>query len=100
MKHGVIVRHLLMPGGLLEAKMIVKDLYQRYKDQVYFSLLNQYTPLTEHLKDYPKLRERVREREYQELVDYACHLGISKGYMQEGEAISESFIPAFDFRGV
>ncbi len=100
MKHGVIVRHLLMPGGLLEAKMIVKDLYQSYKDQVYFSLLNQYTPLTEHLKDYPKLRERVREREYQELVEYACHLGISKGYMQEGEAISESFIPAFDFRGV
>ena len=35
---GVIVRHLLMPHGLLEAKMIVKELYRAYKDTVYLSL--------------------------------------------------------------
>ena len=100
MKRGVIVRHLLMPGKLLSAKMIVKYLYETYGDSIYISLMNQYTPLTKHLKDFPELSHNVSEREYDELVDYAYDLGVRNGFIQEGGTVSESFIPAFDFEGV
>ena len=97
---GVIVRHLLMPHGLLEAKMIVKELYRTYKDGIYLSLMNQYTPITAHLKDYPELRKGPSEAEYTDLIEYALALGVTNAYMQEGGTVSESFIPAFDGTGV
>lgn len=100
MKRGVIVRHLLMPGKLLSAKMIIKYLYEKYGDSIYISLMNQYTPLKEHIKDFPELSQNVSDREYDELVDYAYDLGIRNGFIQEGGTVSESFIPAFDFEGV
>jgi putative pyruvate formate lyase activating enzyme len=100
MKRGVIVRHLLMPGKLLSAKMIIKYLYETYGDSIYISLMNQYTPLTKHLKDFPELSHNVSEREYDELVDYAYDLGVRNGFIQEGGTVSESFIPEFDFEGV
>lgn len=95
---GVIVRHLLMPGGLLEAKLIIKTLYEEYGDDIIFSLMNQYTPIHENLKDFPKLDRPVTEREYDELIEYALSLGIKNAYMQEGGTVSESFIPEFDRR--
>ena len=99
-RKGVIVRHLLMPHGLLEAKMIVKELYQRYGDGIYLSLMNQYTPIAAQLKAYPELQKAVAEAEYTELIEYALSLGITHAYMQEGGTVSESFIPAFDGTGV
>ena len=97
---GVIVRHLLMPHGLLEAKMIVKELYHSYGDAVYLSLMNQYTPIMEHLKRYPELQKGPSEAEYTDLIEYTLALGVKNAYMQEGGTVSESFIPAFDGTGV
>ena len=45
MKQGVIVRHLLLPGHLKNAKAVVKYVYETYGNSVYLSLMNQYTPL-------------------------------------------------------
>lgn len=98
-KNGVIVRHLLMPGMLIQAKMIVKYLYETYKDNIYISLMNQYTPNGE-LEDYPEINRKVAEWEYKSLIEYADKLGVVNGYIQEGETASESFIPDFDLTGV
>lgn len=98
-KNGVIVRHLLMPGMLIQAKMIVKYLYDTYKDSIYISLMNQYTPNGE-LRDYPEIDRKVTKREYKSLIEYADKLGVVNGYIQEGETASESFIPEFDLTGV
>ena len=101
LRRGVVVRHLLMPGMLIQAKMIVKYLYEKYGDSIYISLMNQYTPDEERLRDkYPEISRRVKEYEYKSLVDYAAELGVSKGFMQVGETAEESFIPAFDLSGV
>ncbi len=101
MKKGVIVRHLLLPGMLIQAKMIVKYLYEKYGDSIYISLMNQYTPVAGLPSEkYPELGRRVTEYEYKSLVDYAARLGVTKGFMQIGETAKESFIPAFDCRGI
>ncbi|MCR5773724.1 MAG: radical SAM protein [Lachnospiraceae bacterium] len=96
---GVIVRHLLMPGMLIQAKLIVRYLHDRYGDDIYISLLGQYTPNGE-LKDHPEIDRPVTEREYHSLVDFARYLGVEKAYVQTGEAVGESFIPEFDLKGV
>lgn len=96
---GTVVRHLLLPGCLFDAKEIVKYLLDTYGDKIYISLMSQYTP-AQRLPDYPELGQKVREEEYEALVDYAIELGINLGFIQDGEAAKESFIPAFDGYGI
>lgn len=99
MEKGVIVRHLLMPGMLIQAKMIVKYLYDRYGDSIYISLMNQYTP-NGQLDGYEEINKKVTDRDYKSLIDYAASIGVTNGFMQVGETASESFIPPFDLSGV
>lgn len=98
MQKGVIVRHLLLPGHLKNAKSVVQYVYESYGDKVYLSLMNQYTPLPQ-VKDFPEINRKVTEAEYEELVNYAIELGVEHGFIQEGETAEESFIPAFDNEG-
>lgn len=97
---GVVVRHLLLPGQLIQAKLIVRYLYETYGDNIFISLMSQYTPNHEVLLEYPEIDRKVTGREYRSLIDYAAELGVTRGFMQEGEAASESFIPPFDGSGV
>ena len=98
MKRGIIVRHLLLPGQMKNAKDVVQYVYETYGDQVFLSLMNQYTPLP-HVEKYPELNRRITEEEYDELVDYAIELGVENGFIQEGETAEESFIPEFNEEG-
>lgn len=99
MQRGVIVRHLLLPGFLGNAKAVVEYVYGEYGDSVILSLMNQYTPL-DNVKDIPELNRKVTEEEYDELIDFACDLGVENAFIQEGGTAEESFIPAFDFEGL
>lgn len=98
-KKGVIVRQLLLPGQLQDAKEIIKYLYDTYGNQIYLSLMSQYTPL-EHVEKYPELNRKVSRRNYESYVDYAIEIGIENGYIQEEDVAEESFIPCFDGEGV
>lgn len=99
MKKGMIVRHLILPGCTKDSKDVLRYIYENYGDAVYISIMNQYTPLR-NVNNIEKLNRRVTDAEYEEVVDYACELGIINGFVQEGEAASESFIPQFDGEGV
>ena len=95
MKRGVIVRILILPGHVEDAKKLVHYLYTTYHDTIIISLMNQYTPLKKFDK-YPNLERKVNDQEYQEVIDYALDLGVTYAFIQEGETQSESFIPNFD----
>ena len=99
MQRGVIVRHLLLPGHVREAKKVVGYLHETYGDQIYISMMNQYTPMSEKFAD-PNLNRRVTKREYERLLDYAAEIGVENGFYQEGATADESFIPEFDYEGV
>ena len=99
MKRGVIVRHLILPGHIKESKKAIRYLYETYGDQIYISIMNQYTPLKQ-VEKYPEINRKVTDKEYDEVVDYAIELGVVNGFIQEGETASESFIPEFDCEGV
>ena len=97
MRRGVIVRILLLPSHLAEAKLNLKYLYERYKDRIYLSLMSQYTPPLGMKKP---LNRRVSVSEYDELVNYALKLGVKNAFIQERSSAAESFIPPFDNTGV
>lgn len=95
MKRGVIVRILILPGHVEDAKRLVHYLYTTYHDTIIISLMNQYTPLKK-FDNYPNLNRKVSDDEYQKVIDYAIDLGVKYAFIQEGETQSESFIPNFD----
>lgn len=98
MEKGIIVRILLLPGLLEDAKKTVEYLYKTYKNNIYISIMNQYTPIRQ--TEFEELNQTVKESDYEELINYAYDLGIRNAFIQESGAISESFVPKFDKRGV
>lgn len=94
---GVIVRILLLPGHVAEAKLILKYLVDTYGDSIYVSLMNQYTPM-QGMK--PPLNRKVTREEYRQLIDYAERLGLKNGFTQDFGTAEESFIPPFDESGL
>lgn len=98
-KKGVIVRQLLLPGQAEDAKQIVNYLYETYGNNIYLSLMSQYTPLP-HVEKYPELDQKVGRREYDAYVDYAIEIGVENGFVQEEDVAEESFIPDFNCEGV
>lgn len=99
-KKGVIVRHLILPGCIKDSKKLIRSLWEHFGNNIYYSIMNQYTPMKGIGEKYPELDRKVRNREYDEVLDYALDLGIENGFMQEGDVASESFIPKFDLTGV
>lgn len=95
MKKGTIVRHLMLPHLLFDSKKIIDYLFKVYGDDIYISIMSQYTPL-ENVSRFPELNCRISEKYYNCLVDYAAELGITNAYIQDGQSASESFIPPFE----
>ena len=102
MKRGMIVRHLVLPGCTEDSKAVVKYLYDTYGDDIYLSIMSQYTPMPELLPGgrlnapYPELGRCVTKREYDAVVDYAIDLGVENAFIQEGDVAKDSFIPDFE----
>lgn len=91
---GLIVRVLVLPGHVEDAKMIINYLYKTYKDEIIISIMNQYTPINKC--KYDNLNRKLTNDEYEEVVNYANTLGISNAFIQEGDTSDESFIPDFN----
>ena len=95
MVSGLIVRVLVLPGHIDDSKKIIKYLYDKYKDNIIISIMNQYTPLF-NIKKYQNLNRKLNDSEYDEIINYACDIGVKHAFIQEGDTQKESFIPDFD----
>lgn len=99
MKKGVIVRHLLLPGLESDSKKILRYLYNEYHDDIYISIMNQYTPIKKFTR-YPNLNNTINDDDYDDIINFALDLGIKNAFIQEGKTCLDSFIPEFDITGV
>ncbi|MCR4723011.1 MAG: radical SAM protein [Eubacteriales bacterium] len=98
MRSGVVIRILLLPGALIDAKLVLKKAYERFGENVWYSLMGQYTPIAETV--FPELNRKVSKAEYDSFIDFARQLNIGNCLMQTGGADEKSFIPPFDLEGV
>ncbi len=94
MQKGLLVRHLMLPGLMLDSKRIMDYLNTTYGDKIYISLMCQYTPLP-HVKKYPELDRKIDMKKYNVLVDYCSSQGMENVFIQDEESAQESFIPPF-----
>ena len=90
---GMIVRHLVLPNNYDDSKKIIKYLYDYYKDNIIISIMNQYTIIRK--LEYSELNDKVDEKEYDEIINYAYDLGVRNAFIQEDSSQSDSFIPLF-----
>lgn len=96
---GVLLRHLLLPGRLREAKLVMDWVAETFPPgHILVSLMGQYTPLA-HAAEYPPLDRPLRGSELRAAVAYMQALGL-EGYTQDTSAAKTEYVPAFDLCGV
>lgn len=96
---GIIIRHLMLPGLLFDSKKILDKIYSVFQDNVYISIMNQYTPMFNASK-YPEINKSLNPKHYDALIDYASSIGITKGFIQESGTNSTAYVPNFNFEGI
>jgi len=98
-KSGVIVRVLIMPNNLIDAKRIIKYLCDRYGDKIIISVMSQYTPMPNC--KHTELSRPINECEYTSIKKYLASFDIKYGYLQEFGSNGTKYIPDFsNFEGV
>ena len=99
LRRGVLVRHMVLPGCRHESMRIVDWLWEEFGNQIYLSLMNQYTPLY-RAAEYPEINRRLTTFEYDSVVNHAFDRGFRQCFIQEGQTASEKFVPTFDGKGI
>jgi putative pyruvate formate lyase activating enzyme len=80
-KKGLLIRHLVLPGGLSGTEEIMKFLAEEISKDVYISLMSQYFPAfkaTEH----KEINRRITAKEYEEARRIMEKYGLENGWMQ------------------
>lgn len=99
LRRGVVIRHLLLPGRLPQAKEVMDWVADTFPPgTVLFSLMSQYTPWG-RTKAFPPLDRLLRKSEIRGAEQYMANLGL-EGFTQGVEAVGAEYIPAFDLTGV
>ncbi|MBV1822032.1 radical SAM protein, partial [Coprococcus sp. MSK.21.13] len=81
-------------------KKILDYIHKTFGNNVYISLMNQYTPMFK-ASNYPEINRKLNEKHYDSIIDYALDLGIKNAFIQESESSSEEFVPDFkSFTGI
>lgn len=99
MIRGVIVRHLILPNFRRDSIKIVDWLYKTFGDEIFISLMNQYTPVF-RAGEFKKIGRALTTFEYQSVVKHATELGIKNCFVQIGKTADKNFIPKFNLDGV
>ena len=99
LQRGVIIRHLILPGGVNDAKAVMDWVANQFpRGAVYFSLMSQYVPLG-RAAEFPEINRPLRLSEIRAAQEYMAALDLP-GYIQDPASASESYVPQFDLPGV
>lgn len=99
LKKGVVIRHLMLPGGLADTCRVIDWVADMFGDTVLFSLMSQYTPYRLP-EGFAEIDRRLTTREYTRAIEHLQKRGITAGYTQEKSAATDAAIPSFDLTGV
>jgi putative pyruvate formate lyase activating enzyme len=74
---GLLVRHLVMPGGLAETREIFRFLAREVSVDTYVNVMDQYRPCGK-AHQYPSINRRLRNDEYQRALKLAAEAGLHR----------------------
>jgi putative pyruvate formate lyase activating enzyme len=76
-RRGLLVRHLVLPGGLARSESVFKFLADEISRSTYLNIMDQYHPC--HLTDeYPELHRRLSRQEYTATLELARSFGLTR----------------------
>ena len=89
----------MMPGQLFDTKKILDHLTERYGNDIYISLMNQYTPMP-HLDFAPAPRKDILLRtvplgHYDSAVDHLVDRDQYNAFVQDSTSQGDTMIPPF-----
>ncbi len=76
-ERGLLVRHLVLPGGLAGTDRIVRFLADEISRGTYLNLMDQYRPAY-RAYEYPELNRRITREEYEAAVRMALDAGLCR----------------------
>jgi putative pyruvate formate lyase activating enzyme len=78
-KRGLLVRHLVMPGGTGGTEAIMRFLATEISPDTYVNIMAQYYPAGKvDAENYPEINRIVAPREYQDAIRMAYEAGLSR----------------------
>jgi putative pyruvate formate lyase activating enzyme len=80
-RRGLIVRHLVMPGGLEETREILRWLAQEIGPDTYTNVMGQYRPEGRVLREpgrFPELTRSLQASEHRQALDLARAVGLTR----------------------
>jgi putative pyruvate formate lyase activating enzyme len=81
-RRGLIIRHLVLPGGLADTPAVLRWIAEQLSRHVHVSLMDQYFPAHRALGD-PILGRKVTAEEYEAALETLDQAGLENGWYQE-----------------
>jgi putative pyruvate formate lyase activating enzyme len=91
---GIMVRHLVLPNNMSDSAKALADIVRICGNEVYISLMAQYTPLYK-AGQTPGLERPLREEEYAAVVGAMEDLNLGNGFIQKLSSAGPEQIPVF-----
>jgi putative pyruvate formate lyase activating enzyme len=103
-RRGLILRHLVMPGGLAGTSRVMRLLAEDLGEALWLSLMAQYVPepLTytaggaAAVTRFPELGRTITAAEYEEALDAARLAGLTRLFTQDLATSPTTGLPDFD----
>lgn len=89
LQSGLLIRHLVLPGSVLDSIKILDFIKQNIQEPI-ISLMSQFTPYNNS-----SIKRKLYPLEYKTVVAHAEKLGLNNGYVQDFDSADENFIPDF-----
>jgi putative pyruvate formate lyase activating enzyme len=83
-KRGLIIRHLVLPGGLSGTEGVMQFLAEEISKEVHISLMSQYFPAYK-ANEFKELSRRTTIDEYEDACRIMENCGLENGWVQEFE---------------
>lgn len=97
MQKGVIVRHLILPGQILQTKRILNWIHENLPKSTYISIMAQYFP-TYKAKEINEINRKITKQEYNFVISMLKDF--ENGYIQELGDHEEEYVPNFNLDGI
>ncbi|MFH1699481.1 MAG: radical SAM protein [Candidatus Zixiibacteriota bacterium] len=81
-KRGILIRHLVLPGGLSGSNEIFDFLANEISTDIYVSLMSQYFPAYQ-ATEHDILKRRITATEFDKVVEMFYNAGLKNGFIQE-----------------
>jgi putative pyruvate formate lyase activating enzyme len=82
---GVLVRHLVLPGGKSGSEEVFRFLADEVSPDIYVSVMSQYFPAYRAV-NHPELGRKITRAEFDKAVELFYTAGLSNGYIQDMRA--------------